>query len=183
MLETAVTLMVSAGYMTFISAGSIPNRLLALCAAFPSVTLHSTVTDAPGQALMILIPRLHLALWEPKWMSLSLAVVYRQPERYLKTCGPARPRRLKDKAAADPLCDCGDDGKTQAAAVGGGRGPLETRCQPVERFAWHDRAVICHGELARCGQRDVDRGSLSPMTKSVFHEVPAQDGEGVGIKI
>ena len=133
------------------------------------MTLHSTVTDAPSQALMILIPRLHLALWQPKGMSLSLAVVYRQPERYLKTCGPARPRRLKDKVATDPLCYCRDDGKTKAAAVGVGSCPLETRCQPVERFARHDRAVICHGELARCGQSDFGRATLSPMTKSVFH--------------
>lgn len=52
-LETVATAMSGAGYMTITNTGSEPDRLQAVRADFPSVTLHGTETDAEGVTRMI----------------------------------------------------------------------------------------------------------------------------------
>ena len=60
-LETAATAMSGAGYMTITNTGSAPDRLLAVRADFPRVTLHGTETDAQGVARMIPIEGIAIA--------------------------------------------------------------------------------------------------------------------------
>ena len=52
-LETAATAMSGAGYMTITNTGPDPDRLLAVRADFPRVTLHGTQTDAQGVTRMV----------------------------------------------------------------------------------------------------------------------------------
>lgn len=52
-LETPATSMSGAGYMTITNTGPDPDRLLAVRADFPRVTLHGTQTDAQGVTRMV----------------------------------------------------------------------------------------------------------------------------------
>lgn len=52
-LETPATAMSGAGYMTITNTGPAPDRLLAVRAAFPRVTLHGTKSDAQGVIRMV----------------------------------------------------------------------------------------------------------------------------------
>ena len=51
-LETPATARTGAGYMSIVNHGDRPDRLIAVRADFPSVTLHVTEVDASGVARM-----------------------------------------------------------------------------------------------------------------------------------
>lgn len=60
-LETTATAMSGAGYMTITNTGPEPDRLIAVRADFPVVTLHATVTDAQGVSRMIRVESIAIA--------------------------------------------------------------------------------------------------------------------------
>ncbi|MBW7057706.1 copper uptake system-associated protein [Paracoccus bogoriensis] len=60
-LETPATAMSGAGYMTITNSGSEPDRLLAVRADFPRVTLHGTETDAEGVTRMVPVEGITIA--------------------------------------------------------------------------------------------------------------------------
>jgi copper(I)-binding protein len=60
-LETPVTAMSGAGYMTITNTGSVPDRLLEVRADFPRVTLHGTETDTQGVTRMIPVEGIQIA--------------------------------------------------------------------------------------------------------------------------
>ncbi len=60
-LETVTTAMSGAGYMTITNTGPDPDRLLAVRADFPRVTLHGTETDAQGVTRMVPVEGIAIA--------------------------------------------------------------------------------------------------------------------------
>ncbi|WP_019954975.1 copper chaperone PCu(A)C [Yoonia vestfoldensis] len=60
-LETVATAMSGAGYLTITNTGSAADRLLAVRAEFPRVTLHATQTDAQGVTRMIQVEGIAIA--------------------------------------------------------------------------------------------------------------------------
>jgi copper(I)-binding protein len=60
-LETPATALSGAGYMTITNTGRDPDRLLAVRADFPRVTLHGTQTDAQGVTRMIPLEAIEIA--------------------------------------------------------------------------------------------------------------------------
>ena len=60
-LETPATAMSGAGYMTITNSGAEPDRLLAVRADFPRVTLHGFETDAQGVTRMVPVEGIEIA--------------------------------------------------------------------------------------------------------------------------
>lgn len=60
-LETPATAMSGAGYMTITNSGAEPDRLLAVRADFPRVTLHGTETDTQGVTRMVSVEGIEIA--------------------------------------------------------------------------------------------------------------------------
>lgn len=60
-LETPITAMSGAGYMTITNTGEQSDRLVSVRAAFPRVTLHRTETDAQGITRMLAVDAIEIA--------------------------------------------------------------------------------------------------------------------------